>query len=96
MNEPGEDPAPELLILPDDPRAWEAVLTPPDDESVQAYRTVRTFLTRWHRGVCDASPIVHTEDYTDVEVADGTVVRAYGRIIADDGTDLTEDYLQQW
>jgi hypothetical protein len=94
MNDEIGSEAPEILVLAEDPRAWEAVSTRPDDESVQRYANVRTFLSRWHRWVCDHYPIVHTEDYTDVELPDGRIIRAYGRIIAGDGTDYTDEHLR--
>lgn len=80
---------------PDHLRAWEAVSAQSDHASVQAHRTVRTLLTCWHRWVSEESPIMHAEDYTEVEMSDGMFAGACGRIIADDGSDVTQEYLSE-
>lgn len=80
-------------MLPDDPRAWEAIGQRPDDDVVRSYGTVRTFLARWHRWSADWYPIHHDADATEVTMPDGTVVRAEGRIVDGDGRDITDTYL---
>jgi hypothetical protein len=90
-----DEPTPpaHVYVLPDDPRAWEAITTRPDDDTVHQYRTIRTFLSRWHRWVGEWHPIRDTDEFTEITLPDGIAVRAYGRIVADSGEDITESYI---
>jgi hypothetical protein len=91
VNDEGGEGA-EVWVWPEDPRSWD-ILGDPDD-ALRSYRTFRTYLVRWHRWTCDWGKISHFDGHSDVHLTDGVILRAFGRIITDDGEDVTAKFVR--
>ena len=86
--------SPAILTLPD-AAAWEALDVSPDDEEVTRYGNHATYLARRHyfTSMGEYPGLTVHPDHVDYLMSPSVTVRAFGKIVGDDG-DVIESYYE--